>query len=152
MVEWEEQVQAKLRRYKGILLQYRARRELYEQTYPTTTLIYHDMPKPPQEEHQADRIADERWEMSQEIKQLLGQLQEELIEIMRMVRGIEPIDEAVIIRRYMLGQTFEQIAEIIPCDRATVYRWHRRGIREIADKMRRFATVCDNKGVYTGSV
>ena len=139
----EEYVKKKLGKYRDMLAQYRARKELYDQTFPIITPIYDDMPKSESQDCRADRVADERWKLRGEVDDLLLQLQREMVDMIRMVRGIEPIDETVIIRRYMLGQTFEKIAETIPCDRATIFRWHRRGIRRIAENMRLNATVCD---------
>jgi DNA-directed RNA polymerase specialized sigma24 family protein len=123
----------RLQAYLPLVARYKARRDEYDLTLPIITPVYSDMPKGAGEDCKGDRVADERWWRREELDGLRDELMGERAWILRMAGQIGHTDEAVLIRRYLIGQTIDVIAAVINCDPRTVKRWHRRGIRKIAE-------------------
>ena len=66
-----------------------------------------------------------------------GRICDEIKEIIRKVKDEDEIE--ILERRYIMGQTWEAIAEKIECDRSTVFRKHGDALKKI--KIPKDATV-----------
>ena len=130
----EALVMARMQDYRTSLAKYLSRKDEYEQVMPLITPVYSDMPKGESVDCKADRVADKRWQLREELERMRDAIMDERAWIIREANRIGGMDEVVIIRRYLSFQTLETIAANIPCDISTVKRWHRRGIRKIAER------------------
>lgn len=135
--KWSEAEAATITRlsaYRTNVAKYLSRKDEYEQVLPLITPVYSDMPKGESVDCKADRVADERWRLREELDKMRDALIEERAWIIGSAGRVGGMGEVVIIRRYLNGQTIEKIAALIPCNESTVKRWHRRGIRVITER------------------
>lgn len=132
----------RLQNYRLNTAKYLSRKDEYDQVLPVITPVYSDMPKGESVDCKADRVADERWRLREELERMRDALMDERVWIIRQAGRAGGMDEVVIIRRYLNFQTLDQIAAVIPCDVSTVKRWHRRGIRKITENMHPNALEC----------
>lgn len=120
-----------LRHYRSRVAEYKACRDLLDELYPSGTQVLSDMPKAQTDSYEPERWAQRRWNhkerMEKSLQEMLGAL--ETIESMTdVLRGDE---KAVIVRRYFLGETMEQIAETMERSRAWCFETHRRAIEQL---------------------
>jgi DNA-directed RNA polymerase specialized sigma24 family protein len=129
----------KLRNYRSMVANYQACKDLYDQLFPSGTQVLSDMPKTHSDTYEPERWADKRWSQSERMKRSLDDMREELEEVVAIINLVDGNYNSVLIRRYMLNESWEAIAIKMNCDRTTAWRWHNKAI-EIITKV---ATSCN---------
>lgn len=117
-----------LRRYRSKVAEYQACRDLYNQLYPSGTIQLTDMPKAATDTYEPERWAQRRWDQRDRMERSLDQMRDALADIERMVDKLDGDYKTVILRRYMLNESYEQISERLHCHRNTVKNWHDKAI------------------------
>ena len=131
----QAEIVKRLRRYRAMVANYQACQDLYDQLYPSGTQILSDMPKAPSESYETERWADKRWNQAERMKRSLEDMRDALDDVEKLVSLVEGNYNTVLVRRYLLNESYEVIAERLHyCDRQ-VKRIHQRAIEKIAETM-----------------
>lgn len=129
-----EIIKFKLRRYRSLVNQYNACKELRDNLFPRSTPVYSDMPKGGGTQTEMERVLDKRWALMEQMDANLQAQQDEINEAIGLLEGLALDEYTVLMRRYMLGESMEAIA----CQLNYSVRWcwkqHNRGIRAIAKR------------------
>ena len=128
-----------LRRYRSKVAEYQACRDLYNQLYPSGTQMLSDMPKAPTESYEPERWAVRRWDQRERMEISLQAMRDALSDIEHMVDRLDGDYKTVILRRYLLNESWEDIAEKLHCERTTAWRWHNNAIWRLV-KLQHHAT------------
>lgn len=99
-----------LRRYRSKVAEYQACRDLYNQLYPSGTIHLTDMPKAASDTYEPERWASRRWDQRERMERSLDAMREALAEIEQMVDKLEGDYRTVLLRRYLLNESYETIA------------------------------------------
>ena len=125
----------RLRKYREMVANYQACKDLYDQLFPSGTQMLTDMPKAQTSTYEVERWADKRWSQSERMKRSLDDMREALEDIEQLVSLVDGNYNTVLVRRYMLNESYEAIAERLHyCDRQVI-RIHNRAIEKIAETM-----------------
>lgn len=131
----------RLRRYRAMVANYQACQDLYDQLYSSGTQILSDMPRSQSESFETERWADKRWNQAERMKRSLDDMRDALDEVVRLIGLVDGNYNTVLMRRYLLNESWELIAMKINCDRTTAWRWHNKAIEKIA----KVATPCNTR-------
>ncbi len=130
----EEAIRTMLRRYRSIVANYEACQQWYDTLYPRTTAMLTDEPRGGANElHEGERIAQQRMELSDIMKKSLIEMRTMASDIYEMVKQLPPRESTVLVKRYIMGEGFEQIGnEMSYCIRR-VYDIHDDAIRHMVE-------------------
>ena len=121
-----------LRNYRALERDYQAKRELYDQLYPNGVQQMTDMPRGGSQDCELERIVDHRISLRKTMDRNLAQMRDTIEHIVGMVEALPPNERTVIYRRYLLGESFMQVAEVMSYSERTVKRMCGRGLDRIA--------------------
>lgn len=125
----------KLRHYRSMVANYQACLELYNSMFPSGTQRLSDMPKAPAESFDVERWADARWDQKKRMERSLAEMQLEYINVERMIERLDGDLHTVLVRRYLLNESWEQIGvKMNYCERQ-IRRKHDHAIIILVDKM-----------------
>lgn len=130
-----EEILQKLRRYRHKHAEYQACKDLYVDLYPSATQMLSDMPKAESESYEPERWAQKRWDYQLRLKDSLEEMSQSLAEIETMVEKLEGVYKAVIVRRYLLGETVEIISGKLNYSERQVRRVHKNAIERLVDNV-----------------
>lgn len=131
----------RLRRYRAMVANYQACKEMYDQLYPSGTQMLTDMPKGGSESYEVERWADKRWNQSARMERSLDEMRDEYENLERLINTVDGDYNTVLRRRYMLNESWETIAIKMHYERTTVWRWHNKAIEILA----KVATPCNTQ-------
>lgn len=117
-----------LRRYRSKVAEYQACRDLYNQLFPSGTIQLTDMPKAATDTYEPERWAQRRWDQRDRMERSLDQMRDALADVERMVDLLDGDYKTVILRRYLLNESWEEIADKLHCERTTAWRWHNKAM------------------------
>lgn len=124
-------IQGRLLSYRGLVADYRACKALYDELYPSGTIRLSDMPKAESHTYEPERWATKRMDIRERMAASLDEMREEYEKIAEMIDILPHDQHCIIVRKYMLLQTFEQIARAISYEERTVRRIHNKAIRKL---------------------
>jgi DNA-directed RNA polymerase specialized sigma24 family protein len=113
---------------------YQACKELYDQLFPSGTQTLTDMPRCQQDTFEPERWAQRRWNQRDRMQDSLNEMQAACADLENLVNLVTGNYNTVLIRRYMLNQSYETISEQMNCHRNTIKRWHDGAIEMIIKK------------------
>jgi DNA-directed RNA polymerase specialized sigma subunit len=120
-----------LRRYRSKVAEYQACRDLYNQLFPSGTIQLTDMPKAAADTYEPERWAQRRWDQRDRMERSLQAMLDALDEIESVTACLEGDEKAVIVRRYFIGETMDQVAESIGKSEQWCYNMQRKAINKI---------------------
>ena len=82
-----------------------------------------------------ESVVQQRMDLSDIMARSLADMQNELRAITDMLKPLPPDEYTVLLRRYTLGERWEEIAVKLNYCRAQVYRIHDKGIRRLGGNM-----------------
>ncbi len=121
-----------LRRYRSKVAEYQACRDLYNQLFPSGITQMADMPKSVSDAYEPERWAQKRWGQRDRMEQSLNQMREALEDIEQLVDVLDGDYKTVVLRRYLLNESYEQIADKLHYSLRTIKYKHRQAIEKIA--------------------
>jgi DNA-directed RNA polymerase specialized sigma subunit len=128
----EDRIRQRLRSYRALVSKHAACSELYESLYPRTTPRMTDDPIGGQSDmFELERVVDQRMDLRTIMDRSLRDMRDEIGAIMEMLRHLPPDEYTVMLRRYTIAETWEDIAqEMMYCERQ-VRRIHDRAVTRI---------------------
>ena len=125
----------RLRRYRSMVANYQACKELYDSLYPSGTQMLTDMPKAPTESYEVERWADRRWNQSARMERSLEEMRTAYEDLERLISMVTGDYNTVLVRRYLLNESYEAIGERMHFCKRQVIRYHQRAIEKIAERV-----------------
>jgi DNA-directed RNA polymerase specialized sigma24 family protein len=125
----ENDLKSRLRSYRALVIEYQACKALYDTLFPSCTARLSDMPKAQSDGYEPERWADKRMTQSERMARSLEDMQRAYLDIEDLMNGLDGDQRAVIIRKYMLNETWDKIADELHCCEKTARTWHDKGIR-----------------------
>ena len=130
----QDKVREKLRNYRSLVSQYRACKELYESLYPSTTsTIKEDTIQAHSEITELERVVSQRIDLKQQMNDSLQEMADEIGHIMSMIKSLPPDEYTIVLRRYTLAQSMEDISEVTFISVRQCWEYHRRAIIRLAE-------------------
>ena len=102
--------------------------------FPSGTQMITDMPRGGNDGYEPERWVIKRLDQQERMNQSLEKMREEYENVEKMIDQLDGNYNTVLVRRYLLGETTETIAEKMGCVRKTVERWHNKAIEKIVKK------------------
>lgn len=118
----------RLRRYRSKVGEYQACKELYDSLYPSGVQVLSDMPMHRSDVFEPERWADRRINQAERMQRSLDAMREALDDVAKLTDLVDGDLRTVLILRYMLNKSWEQIAEQMHVARITGIRWHDKAI------------------------
>jgi DNA-directed RNA polymerase specialized sigma24 family protein len=131
----QEIIIAKLLRYRALVSEYQAVKELYNSWVPSGTRQLSSEPRARSNCYEPERFAIRREAIQAQMLRALLAIQVAYQEIEAMIDGLKGLEKTVILRRYTLNQTFDKIAMKLDCHRNTAINIHNRAIERLAIAM-----------------
>ena len=104
-----QEVMRRLRRYRSKVAEYQACKELYDSLYPSGTGQLTGMPPAKSDTYEPERWAQRRWDQSARMQDSLDAMRDAITDIERLVDLLEGDQRTILIRRYMLNESWEAI-------------------------------------------
>lgn len=120
-----------LRHYRASVNNYLACKELYDLMFPSGTRMLSDMPRGGTDTYEPERWAIKRIDQQGRMMASLEKMREEYEAVEKMIDQLDGNYNTVLVRRYLLGETLEEAAKKMHCDRETIRRWHNRSINKL---------------------
>lgn len=124
----------RLRHYRSMVANYQACKELYDSLFPNCVQVLTDMPHGQKDTFEPEIWAGKRLDLSEQMKRSLDEMSEEISNLMTIMKSIEHGESAVLIRRYIFGETMEQVSDSIHYSVRWCWKTHNRAIDKIAKK------------------
>jgi len=124
-----------LRRYRSKVAEYQACCDLYNQLYPSATIHLTDMPKAATDTYEPERWAQRRWDQRYRMEQSLNQMRDALADIEKMVDLLEGDLRTVVVRRYLLNESWEQIGEKMHYCERQIRRKHEKAVSDLINNV-----------------
>ena len=121
----------RLRRYRSKVAEYQACKELYDSLYPSGVQHLSDMPCYRSDVFEPERWAQRRMDQSERMKRSLDAMRDALTDVEQLTDLVTGDYRTVLVRRYMMNESYETISEKLHCHRNTVKNWHDAAIRSI---------------------
>jgi DNA-directed RNA polymerase specialized sigma24 family protein len=126
----------RLRRYRSMVANYQACKELYDSLFPSCTQVLTDMPKTQADTYETERWAGKRFDLSARMQQALAEMEQEISKLLTMMQSIEPGESAILIRQYILGETMDTVSKNVNYSIRVCWRMHNRAIEKLAKQRR----------------
>ncbi len=123
-----------LRHYRSSVANYQACKELYESMFPSGTQMITDMPHCQSTTFEPERWAERRMNQKERMGLSLEKMREECDDILKLISLVDGDYNTVLVRRYLLNESYEIISEKMHCHRNTIKNWHDRAIRKLIEK------------------
>lgn len=121
----------RLRRYRSKVAEYQACKELYDSLYPSGVQHLSDMPACRSDTYEPERWAQKRFDQAERMNKSLEAMREALTEVEKLTDMVTGDYRTVLVRRYMMNESYEVISEKLHCHRNTAKNWHDSAIRAI---------------------
>jgi hypothetical protein len=125
----------RLRQYRSMVANYQACRQLYDELFPSCTPSLTGMPRTETDTYEPERWAQKRISQREMMERSLDAMREAYEESRRMIDLVSGNYNTVLMRRYMLNESWEIIADKMHCHRHTAASWHDRAIYEIIKRL-----------------
>ena len=126
-----EDIIQKLENYKNLIVKYEAYSMLYDQLFPRTTPTISNEPKAHSDLCELERVVHQRLEVREMMAKLLEGMHGEIKEVVDLISKLPEPEDVVLLKHYILGQTYEQIAEGLHCSESTVHRIRARALERL---------------------
>ena len=120
-----------LRHYRASVNNYQACKELYDLMFPSGTQLLSDMPRGGNDGYEPERWTIKRVDQKGRMTASLEKMREEYEDVEKMIDQLDGNYNTVLVRRYLLGDTLEETAKKMHCDRDTIRRWHNRALDKL---------------------
>lgn len=124
-------IQQMLLSYRWLVSDYKACKSLYDELYPSGTIKLSDMPKNEIDTYEPERWAIKRIDMRDQMARSLDEMREKYEGIEKMISALPHDQHCVIMRKYMLGETFEQVARSLSYSERSIKYIHNKAIRRL---------------------
>lgn len=126
----------RLRRYRSMVANYQACKELYDSLYPSGTQMLSDMPRCAADSYEPERWAQRRWNQRERMEISLNEMRTAYEDLERLIDMVTGDYNTVIKRRYVLNESWETIGlKMNFCERQ-VRRIHERAVSRIAESVK----------------
>lgn len=109
--------------------------------FPSGTQMITDMPRGGNDGYEPERWTIKRIDQQERMNQSLEKMREEYEDVEKMIDHLNGNYNTVLVRKYLLGETWETIEKKMACDRTTAWRWHNKAI----NKLIKLATLCNTQ-------
>lgn len=121
----------RLRTYRSKVAEYQAGKELYDSLYPSCVQHLTDMPT-----SRSDTFEPERWAMKREtqaerMQRSLDAMRDAMTDVEQMLDTVDGDHRTVLVRRYLLNESWEVIAEKMHYCARSVRYMHQRAIDKV---------------------
>jgi len=121
-----------LRRYRSMVSNYQACKDLYESLYPSNTQHFSDMPKSQSSDtFEPERWAQRRMDQEERMKVSLEGMRVEYENVEKIIDKLTGDYNTVLTRRYLLNESYEIIADKMHYSVRTVKYLHNRSIQKL---------------------
>ncbi|HOF38721.1 MAG TPA: sigma factor-like helix-turn-helix DNA-binding protein [Candidatus Hydrogenedentes bacterium] len=121
-----------LRSYRKLELDYMAKWDFYQVLFPRCVQTMTDMPRNDSEDCELERIMRQRVSLSKIMGDNLRDMALILERIAKMVEALPPDERTVLYRHYMLGETFQTVADKMNYSERTVRTLNQKAIDRMA--------------------
>lgn len=134
----EEEIRKRLRSYRTLVSKHDACIELFESLFPKVTQKFSDEPRGGQVEmFEIESIVDQRIDLERQMARSLHDMQVEITSIIALLKPLPADEYTVLLRRYTLAESWEDIAKAMNYCESHVRRKHDRGITRVSQNMSR---------------
>lgn len=141
----EEDIRRRLRHYRALVSQHEACKELYDQLFPGSTAQLSDEPRGGQlDMFPIESVVDQRLDLSRKMARSLHDMQTELASIMNLIKELPPSEYTILLRRYMMAESWEQIGQRLGYCQEQAIRIHNRAIVRLGERCQ---TMSISKGI-----
>jgi hypothetical protein len=132
----QEEVRRRLRNYRALVAKHAACRALYDQLFPRTTARLSDEPHGGQVEmFELESVVSQRIDLSMQMARAMHDMQVEISAIIDMIKGLPADEYTILMRRYLMSQTWEEISRELRYCVEQAIRIHNRAIVRLGEKM-----------------
>lgn len=124
-------IQQMLLSYRWLVSDYKACKSLYDELYPSGTIKLSDMPKNEIDTYEPERWAIKRIDMRDQMARSLDEMREKYEGIEKMISALPHDQHCVIMHKYMLGETYEQMEKKLNYVKRSLIRIHNRAINNL---------------------
>lgn len=139
-----EDIMNRLRKYRHKLAEYHACRDLYNELYPSGTHTLSGMPPAQNDTYEPERWAQRRWDQRLLMQKSLEDMSVAITDVENMVNGLTDAYRAIIVRRYLLGETLEDISGKMNYTERHIRRFHRGAIERLVTNGLQDSDICDH--------
>lgn len=126
-------VMDRLRKYRERLAEYNACCDLLAELFPSCTQTLTDMPKSRSDTYEPERWAQKRWDQRDSMKKSLDEKSQALADTEKMVEQLTGVYRAVIVRKYLIGETMEDICTKLNYSKRHAWNIHYDAIERLVD-------------------
>lgn len=120
-----------LRHYRASVNNYQACKELYDLMFPSGTQMITDMPRGGNDGYEPERWAIKRIDQQERMMASLEKMREEYENVEKMIDQLDGNYNTVLVRKYLLGETWETIADKMNFSPRNVRYIHQRAIDKV---------------------
>ena len=124
-----------LRRYRSMVADYQACCELYDMLYPSGTQTLTDMPKTQSDTYEPERWAQRRWSHRERMDKSLDEMRDAIGEVEGMVDLLDGDYRTVLVRRYLMNESYESIGTKLNYCKRQVIRKHNHAIDKLVRRV-----------------
>lgn len=135
--EREDQIRHRLRSYRALVSKLAACKDLYDTLFPKTTQTIHDdEPRGGERElFPLESIVQQRMDLSDIMGESLNEMRREIYNIMAVLKPLPPDEYTILLRRYTLAESWEEIEKSTKYCERQLRRIHDRAISRIERNM-----------------
>lgn len=136
--EQYDEITKRLRRYRSRVAEYQACKELYDTLFPSAVSNLTGMPKSQATEYEPERWAQKRMNQRERMIESLEAMREAIEDTEALVYLLEGDSRTLLIRRYLLNESYERIGEKMHYSKTQIQRMHEKAlyalIREVENE------------------
>jgi hypothetical protein len=121
----------RLRQYRSMVANYQACRQLYDELFPSCTPIITGMPRVETDTYEPERWAQKRLNQREMMEKSLDAVLAQYTAIENLISSLEPEENCVLTRRYLMGERMEQISDTMHYSIRWCWAKHNSAIRKI---------------------
>lgn len=121
----------RLRRYRSKVAEYQACKELYDSLYPSGVGSISDMPRQRSDVFEPERWAERRINQAERMQRSLDAMRDALSDVEQLADLVDGDLKTILVRRYMMNESYETISEKMHYSLRTVKYMHNRAITTV---------------------
>jgi DNA-directed RNA polymerase specialized sigma subunit len=122
---------ARLRRYRVMVAEYEACAAYYERLFTSGTATLSDMPRAVPKMFEIERTVYKRLDLAAQMELNLREQAQEIADILILLLPLANDEAAILTGRYIMGETWEQVAAHVKKSKSQVERVHDRAIEKL---------------------
>ena len=135
----EEEIRRRLRSYRALVSKYDACVALFDTLYPRSTARITDDPHSGGSDEsdlcELESIVQQRMDMSERMSASLQDMRHEIGGIMKLLQGLPPDEYTILLRRYTMAESMEEISQTMHISTRHCWRLHVKAIWRIVKRV-----------------